>query len=148
MAMMTPMTASTTMTPPSHSLLNNDLPLILLMNKQGQESRPSKEENLHNAQREGRLEHSAGLIHLQRERVTRALAILAERAERDPDHAGVPVGAVSVGDEAELVDGGDEGADEAEVDEGDEERGAFCCGEAEERVDAPEDGDYADDEQD
>lgn len=58
------------------------------------------------------------------------------------------MGAVSVGDEAELVDGGDEGADEAEVDEGDEERGAFCCGEAEERVDAPEDGDYADDEQD
>ena len=60
----------------------------------------------------------------------------------------MPVAAVGVGDEAELVDGRDEGAKEEEVDEGDEYRGAFGGCVADQCVDGPEDGDDADYEED
>lgn len=126
MAMMAPMTTSTTMTPPSNSLLNNDLPSIPLMNEQGQESGPSKEDDLHDAHSEGSLQHGTGFVDMQCERVTRAETIFTEGAERDPDRTGVPVAAVGGSDEAEFVDSGNEGTHEAEVDEGDEEGGAFC----------------------
>lgn len=56
------------------------------------------------------------------------------------------MGAVGVGDEAQLVDACDEGAEEAQIQEGDEDGGALGCGEADERVKGPEDSDYADDE--
>lgn len=52
--------------------------------------------------------------------------------------------AISVRDEAQLVDSCDESADEEEVDEGDEERGALGVRIADERVEAPKDGDHAD----
>lgn len=52
--------------------------------------------------------------------------------------------AISVRNEAELVDSCDESADEEEVDEGDEERGALGGRMADERVEGPEDGDHAD----
>ena len=60
----------------------------------------------------------------------------------------MPVAAVGVGDEAELVDGCDEGAEEEEVDEGDENGGAFGGCVADQCVDGPEDGDDADYEED
>lgn len=97
------------------------------MQEQRQKCRPSKENNLHNPQRKTRLQHSTRLIHVQRERVTRSQTELAKRAQRNPDGAAVPVCAVGVGDEAELVDSCYEGAEEEGVDEGDEEGGAFCC---------------------
>lgn len=55
---------------------------------------------------------------------------------------------VSGGYEAQLVDGGDEGAEEEEVHEDDEYRGAFGGFESDERVQTPEDGDHGDDEED
>lgn len=97
------------------------------MKEQCQESRPSKENHLHNAHRKRRLQHRTRLIHMQRERVIRAHAVLAERAERNPDGPAVPAGTVCVGDEAELVDGCDEGTEEEGVHEGDEEGGALGC---------------------
>lgn len=60
----------------------------------------------------------------------------------------MPVAAVGVCDEAQFVDAGDEGAEEEEVDEGDEDGGALCGGVADHGVDAPKDGDDADDEED
>jgi len=59
----------------------------------------------------------------------------------------VPVAAVGVCDEAQFVDARDEGAEEEEVHKGDEDRGALCGGVADHRVEAPEDGDDADDEE-
>lgn len=64
---------------------------------------------------------------MQRERVIRLNAPLPKRTEGNPDRAAVPVGAVGVGDEAQLVDARHERAEEEEVDEGDEEAGAFGC---------------------
>lgn len=56
-----------------------------------------------------------------RERVTRAHAVLAKGAEGNPDGAAVPMTTVGLGDEAELVDGSDESAEEEGVHEGDED---------------------------
>lgn len=100
------------------------------MQKERKESSPSEEDNLHNAYRETSLQHRAGLVDVQLERVICPLAVLAERAEGDPDAATGPVGAVCVCDKAELVDTCDEGAEEEHVDKGDEECGAFGCAEA------------------
>lgn len=47
-----------------------------------------------------------------------------------------------------MVDGGDEGAEEEEVDEGDEDGGAFSSCVADQCVDGPEDGGDADYEED
>ncbi len=68
-------------------------------------------------------------------------------AERVVDAAAVPVAAVGVCDEAELVYACDEGTEEEEVDEGDERGGALGSRVPDEGVDAPEDGDYGDDEE-
>lgn len=57
------------------------------------------------------------------------------------------MGAVGVRDEAQLVYTRDESTHEAEVNECDEKGGAFGRGEADQGVDGPEDGDYADDEE-
>lgn len=60
----------------------------------------------------------------------------------------MPVAAVGVSDEAQFVDAGDKGAEEEEVDEGDEDCGALCSSMADHRVEAPEDGNDTDDEED
>lgn len=60
----------------------------------------------------------------------------------------MPVAAVGVCDESQFIDARDEGAEEEEVDEGDENRGALRGGVTDHRVKAPEDGDHTDDEED
>jgi hypothetical protein len=100
------------------------------MQKERKESSPSEEDNLHDAYRETSLQHRAGLVDVQLERVICLLAVLAEWAEGDPDAATGPAGAVCIGDKAELVDTCDEGAEEEHVDKGDEECGALGCAKA------------------
>ena len=115
------MTPTAAMAAPTNSrLLNNHFP-VLAVNKQRQERSPDKEDDLHDPQRKGSLQHRAGLVDLQRQRVVHLPAVLAKGAEGHPNRAAVPVRAVGIGDEAQLVDAGDEGAEEAHVDEGDEE---------------------------
>lgn len=114
------------MTPSPRRLLNNDL-TVLAMQEKRQKSSPDKENTLHNPQRERSLQHRAGLIDMQRERVIRVNAPFAKRTEGSPDRAAVPVGAVGVGDEAQLVNARHERAEEEEIDERDEEGGALGC---------------------
>lgn len=75
-------------------------------------------------------------------------APVPERAEGDDDGTAVPVWAVLVGDEAELIHAGDKGAEEAEVHKGHEDRGAPRGSVPDGGVESPEHGDDADDEED
>lgn len=115
------MTPSTTMAPPPH----RDVLLLSPIEKHGQNSRPEKENRLHDTQRKTRLQHRTRLVNIHRKRVPRPLAVDPERAERDSDGASAPVGAVRGCDKTKLVDGGDEGSEEEQIDEGDEGGGAF-----------------------
>lgn len=126
-------------------LLDDDLTAPAVQ-EQREQRRPEEEDRLHDAHGECGLQHRAGLIDVQGV-VVDVLAILAERPEGYPHRAAVPVGAVGIGDEAQLVDAGNEGAEEEEVHKGDEDGRALGGGEADERVDGPEDGDDADDEE-
>lgn len=114
-------TPTTAMTAPTNSCLLNDNFPVLAVNKQRQERSPDKEDDLHDPQRKGSLQHRAGLVDLQRQRVVHLPAVLTKGPEGHPDRAAVPVRAVGVGDEAQLVDTCDEGAEETHVDEGDKE---------------------------
>ena len=118
------MTPSTTMAPPPH----RSVLLLPPVEKNRQDSRPEEENRLHNTQRKTRLQHCTRLVNIHRKRVPRPLAVDPERAERDSDGASAPVGAVRGCDKAELVDGGDEGSEEEQIDEGDEGGGAFGGG--------------------
>lgn len=126
-------------------LANDDLAAVAV-HEEREDGGPEEEDGLHDAEREARLEHGARLVEVKRQRVAGAHAIVAKGPQRDVDGAAVPARAVLVGDEAQLVDGGDEGAEEADVDEGDEGRGALGGRVADQRVEGPEDGDDADDE--
>lgn len=55
---------------------------------------------------------------------------------------------VGIGDEAQLIDACDEGAEEEKIDEGDERMGSLSGRQAKEGVNCPEDGEDADNEQD
>lgn len=118
------------------------------MQEQSQQRRPEEKQGLHDSERKACLQHGARLFHVQRKRVIGAPPVLAERAERDPDGAAVPVRAVCASDEAELIDSGNEGAEEEKIDESDENGGIFGGFEADQCVDGPEDGNGADDEED
>lgn len=55
-------------------LLNNDLAMSAVQPHRNKRS-PEEEHRLHNADREGSLEHRAGLVDIQRKRVICALAV-------------------------------------------------------------------------
>lgn len=59
-----------------------------------------------------------------RQRIIRLVAVSAERAQRDVNGPAMPVAAVGIRDEAQLVDASDEGAEKEEIDECDETGGA------------------------
>lgn len=87
------------------------------MQEQCEESSPDKEDRLHNTHRKASLQHRASFVNVQFQRVVGLFAELAERAQRNPDAVAGPVSAVCVCDEAQLVDTGDECAEEEHVDE-------------------------------
>ena len=74
-------------------------------------------QNVHDAERKARLEHGALLVDVKIEPVPRH----SDDAEIGAVGAvGAPVGAVGLCDAAQTPDGADEGADEEQVDKGDE----------------------------
>lgn len=86
----------------------------------GQQTGNEKEDAIHDTKSEARLQHGARLVDIN-----------AERVEVGGPHGAqvdkvrvalVDRGAVHVADPAQVKDGGDEGADESEVDKGDELR--------------------------
>ncbi|QSZ32193.1 hypothetical protein DSL72_001764 [Monilinia vaccinii-corymbosi] len=100
-----------------------------------QQARDEKEDAIHDAKREARLEHGAGLV----DRDAHAVHVgIAPRAKIDI----VPTrradgGAVGMRDEAERVDARDQRAEETEVDKGDEERIVARAVVGEERCNGP-----------
>lgn len=112
------------MTPSPIALLGYDLPIILprAMHKQQQKGRNGKEDAIHDPECKARFAHRAFLVGIQ----TQGRCITADAIVVDGDGeaaVGGEVGAVCVGNVAKFVDAGNEGADEAEVDEGDEHGG-------------------------
>lgn len=98
-----------------------------MVQEQRKQRSPEEEYRLHDTKCEASLQHSAGLVDVQRQRIICALAIGAEWTQRDPDGAAMPAGTVGVGDKTELVDGCNKGADEEQVHERDEDCGSLCC---------------------
>lgn len=107
--------------PTNSSLLNNNL-TVLAVNEQRKERSPNKEDHLHDSKRKGSLQHGAGLVNLKRQRVVHLPAILAKGTQGDPDRTAIPVRAIGVCDEAQLVDARNECTEKAHVKEGDKER--------------------------
>ena len=118
------------------------------MHEQRQDERDEEEHRVHNPKRPRRLQHRAVLVDIDRPWRIAADAKIAERPESDVDGRELEACAVGLADAAELVVGGNEGADEAEVDEGDEEGRAAGGAEAEEGHDGPGTGEDRDDEED
>jgi len=110
-----------------------------------QQTRNEEENDIHNAKRKARLKHGACLIDLH----THPINIrIAQRTEIDIVRgASGDSRAVGVGDEAQLIDTGDEGAHKTEIDEGDEEGIGARAVVGEERGDGPGGGEDADDEE-
>jgi len=142
---MTPMTPTSAM-PMSRimRLAHHHLLLAAPPHHQRQKTRDGKENAVHDP------EHEAGLQH--RARFVRVHAY-ARTGRRKPDEGDVPEGgggggAVGVRDEAQLVDGADEGADEEQVDEGYEERIGLGAVVGEERAEGPAGAQHGDDEED
>lgn len=118
------------------------------MQENGQNRGEEEKEDIHDAKHPRGLEHGAVLVDVGREPRAGLLAVVPERADLDVDGRGLEVGAAGAVDGAEFVDGGDEGADEAEVDKGDEEGGAAGRAETEEGAEGPGAGEDRDNEED
>jgi hypothetical protein len=132
--------------PPHHRLLHHGLlAAVVIEDEQRPDGRKEEEHHLHNAHRKRRLEHGARLVEIQ---ACARVHNRAKRAQRDRRAGRIPAGAVGAGNEAQLVHAGDQRAEEAEIQERDEEGGAARAAEADQRVEAPEGRDGADDEED
>ncbi len=91
------------------------------MHEQQQEARNSKEDAIHDPERKGSLQHRTVLVRIQAEgRISADTIVIDGEGEVA---VGFESSAVGSGDVAQFVDAGDEGAHEAEIDEGDEEGG-------------------------
>lgn len=113
---------------------------------EGQHTRKEKEEAVHNRQRPARLEHRTRLAQLNP--IASKRDIPQQRKASRVRSRRRQTGAVIPGDAAEGVDAPDEGADESEVDEGDEAGVVLGAVVGEERADGPDDGEDYDDEED
>lgn len=142
-------TATTGVTPTTNmGLLNNDLARTSVDEKRP-ESSPAEEDNLHNSHGETSLQHGASLVKLVF-RTIDSSTVLAKGAQGNPDRVGaaLPVSTVGLGDETELVNSSDEGAEEEQIHEGDEDCRALGRTVSDQSVQTPEDGEDADDEHD
>lgn len=116
--------SATAMAAATNSRLFHDDLLVSAMQEHCQQRCPEEKDRLHDAHRKRGLQHGACLVDVQGVMVD-ALAVLAKGTERYPHRATVPMGAVCVGDKAQLIDTGNEGPEEEEVHEGDEGGGAL-----------------------
>lgn len=72
------MTATAAVAAPTNSsLLDNNL-TVLAVNEQRKERGPDKEDHFHDSKRKGGLQHGAGLVDLERQRVVHLSTILAK----------------------------------------------------------------------
>lgn len=111
----------------------------------GQHARHKEEHAVHNPQREAPLEHSTSLAHGNPHPLDLHIPEDPKiEIHRGPAHDG---GAVGAGDEAQVVDGGDQGADKGQVDERDELRVGLGAVVAEEGADGPGESEDGDDEE-
>lgn len=108
------------MASPPISLLNHHL-LLLPLHEDQEERRDSEENNIHDPEGEGRLQHGALLVCVETEPIVSTDATGAY-SERGISITG-KVGAIGVGDGAEVVYAGDQGANEANINEADEVSG-------------------------
>lgn len=122
---MTPPAAMATSPPPHLSLSNNGG--LMTMHKQSKDGSPREEEDIHNPKGEGSLQQRACLVNVNTRLIAIVAADIAKGAEGEVEGASLETRAVLLCDVAEFVDAGYEGAYEAEVYEGDEDCGAFCC---------------------
>jgi hypothetical protein len=106
--------------------------------KQQQNARIEEKDAVHDAKREARLQHRARLIHIGREGRVGRLPEVSERAQADVQRGGGEIGAAGVGDVAKLDHTRDESADEAHVDERDEDGRLARRSVAEESRDTPD----------
>lgn len=135
------------MASPPITLLDHYVPVVPLpMHKQQQEARDGKKDAVHDAERKTRFQHGAMLIRVQMKRRTPTDSIIVN----GDGEVGVggEICAVCIGDVAELVDAGDEGADEAEVDERYKDGGVTGGFTAEDSGDGPGGGQDGNDEED
>ncbi|KFZ21492.1 hypothetical protein V502_02930 [Pseudogymnoascus sp. VKM F-4520 (FW-2644)] len=137
-----PMPMPAAMTLPLH---HHHLLLVAPMHE-SQHTREEKEKTVHNRQRPARLEHRTRLAQL--DPITPKRDISQQRKASRVRSRRRQTGAVIARDAAERVDAPDEGADEGEVDEGDEAGVVFGAVVGEERADCPDDGEDDDDEED
>jgi len=108
--------------------------------------RNKKEDTIHNPKRKTGLQHRTLFIRLKIHPLATQSHIIAKIDF--PSSSCRDVGAVFHGDEAQVVDAGDEGADETEVDEADEAGVGFRTVVGEESADCPGGGEDGDDEED
>ena len=141
---MPPMTPASAPPPAStlaHMCLPHDHIFVRSTIEEGEDERCEEEDAVHDAEGEAGLEHTAMLLHVHGHACK---GISLHRISKGPK---VDAGAVIIAGVAELVGSGDEGADEAQVDEADEEgvvAGLVVC---EERADGPDGGEDGDDEE-
>lgn len=113
------------------------------MHEQQQKGGDGEEDAIHDAKSEARFSHRTFLVGVQAQ--GRRIATDAIVVDGDGETAvGGEIGAVGVGDVTELVDAGDEGADETKVDEGDKYGGVasgFAAEDGEYGPSGSEDGD-------
>ncbi|TGO23602.1 hypothetical protein BPAE_0127g00220 [Botrytis paeoniae] len=148
----TPMTSTSTMSmsrnmglPHINLLIPPPRSLMTLPHHTSQQTRYKKENTIHDSKRKTRFEHRTRLINFD----THAINI---RISKCPEidivtRGSSQVGTIRVGDEAQLVDAGDKGAHETEIDEGDEERVGARAVVGEECCDRPGAGEHRDDEE-
>ena len=108
--------------PPDLGLLDDGG--LMAVHEESERRSPEEEDAIHDPEGERGLEQSAGLVDIDVDVVPVVPPDVPEGAEGEVERAAAEAGAVRVRDPAELVDACDEGADEAEVDEGDEDGGA------------------------
>ena len=133
------------MASPPVCLLDHHL-LLLPLHKDQPKRRDRKQNRVHDPKRECRLKHSTLLIEVEIETIITAHSVGAQcDVERSIIGEARTVG---VGDAAEVIDSGDQGADEANVDKADEVGGSAGRLAADYRQEAPcygEGGDYEED---
>ena len=133
------------MASPSVSFFDHHFPFVSA-HEQQHEARNGKEDAVHDAERKAGLQHCTRLVDVRREW---AASIKAVGAQAHVEGAIVTeVGAVGLGNTAQLVNARNERTNEAEVNEGDEDGGFASRLSPEEGHDRPDTGQDGDDEKD
>lgn len=89
----------------------------MAVEKQGQDECEEEEDGIHDAQGPGGLQHGTILVDVQRPLRSARTSIITKRAEIDIDGVCLEAGTVCISNPTKVVDCGDEGADEAKIDE-------------------------------